>query len=194
MAGNVLTEEVTIVPPSMAFWSSKPKQSQYWPHAQSTHIRYKRGTGLEIRMQRVAEITQQSWRVRISTKLLKKIVVYPGVEVQIGRSSRIFVIPSPDLSICILSAELGSCMYQSQFFSHLCAGGKCRISGWCQVPILVEDGPTVQCNRNFPLSSPKLSLNYWSRYLGDLVLDISSLQIQVYNLDCSWDSWDFIRQ
>lgn len=98
-----------------------------------------------------------------------------------GRSSRIFVIPSPQLSICILSAELGSCMYWSQFFSYLCAGGKCRSSGWCQVPVLVEDGSTVKCSRNFSLSFPKLCLNPWSRYLGDLILNISSLQIQVHN-------------
>lgn len=103
-----------------------------------------------------------------------------GVEVQTGRSSKIFVIPRSPLSICILSAELGLCMHWSLLFSHLCAGGKCRSSGWCQVPVLVEDGPTVQCNRNLPLRSPESSLEHWSKYLGDLILDTISFQIQVY--------------
>lgn len=131
--------------------------------------------------------------MRISGKLLKKTVLYPGVEAQTGRSRRIFVIPRPCLSICILSTELSSCMYWSQFFSPLCAGSKCRSSGWCQDPILVEDGPTGQCSVNLPLSSLKIiseslvkvfrEFNPWYKLSTDPNVHRCT--------DYSWDWWDF---
>lgn len=49
-----------------------------------------------------------------------------------------------------------------------------------KVPVLVEGGPTVQCNRDLLLSQSELSLNHLSKYSGDLIFNISSPQIQAY--------------
>lgn len=152
------------------FWSSKPETKSVL--ASCPVHPYKEQERNQVGSQDVESYLNnpaESWRVENGVNLLNKRLHCPGVEVskstQAGRSSRDFVISSPDMYPHSRARLM--CALVPPHLTPLCWGQTqelCMVSRSSKVPTLVEGRPTVQCNRDLLLSLPESSLNHLCRY------------------------------